>query len=399
MSNTSSVPVNWEDTEATGQQISGLYVDEHRFVAVMPFARLERLVDDPLTASNAKIRDGSSRLTEYYDLHVEIQRAFDAGKKGNAQMYAQYIVNLFRGANGDTPTIDLYTPTPLPINEARNKILMPWDVVAVPFDGETQLAARFMAAKLDPQTKQMPVIVTITHGKPVEYARQCFHDRNAYQRRAPVPVALAMDSRDPLIQVVRAIDERIPAASGRILWRSRQMPQKGKEHIAAASFIRTAVACFAHGIGGVQMTQAELPEGMSQEDFVRRALIWFGRVIEKVGPYMRDRENFVASSPAIWAALGAMGKQVADPGVTDTLALESIADGLISKLAGIDWSKGPHWIGIAVKSTGPDGGYSFAGGAKDTGSIAYKALSDSTEAVYAQIRKPLAGASTSVTAA
>jgi hypothetical protein len=378
--------VDWEDTEAYGQQISGLLVDEHRFVSVMPFARLERLVDDPLSASNPKVRDGSSRLTEYYDLHVEIQRAFDAGKKGNAQQYAQYIVSLLKGANGDTPTIDLYTPSQLPVNPTRNKILMPYDVVAVPFDGETQLAARFMAAKLDPATKQMPVVVTITHGKSVDYARQCFHDRNAYQRRAPVPVALAMDSRDPLIQVVRAIEERVPAAKGQILWRSRQMPQKGKDHIAAASFIRTAVACFGHGIGGVQMTKGEMPEGLSPEDFIRRATIWFSRVIEKVGPYMRDRENYVASSPAVWAALGAMGKQVADPNVMDTATLESIADGLISKLDGVDWSKGPHWIGIAVKSTG-DGGYSFAGGAKDTGSIAYKALFDSAEAVYGQIRQ------------
>lgn len=353
----------------------------------MTFARLERLVDDPLSASNPKIRDGSSRLAEYFDLHQEIQRAFDAGKKSNAQAYAQYIINLLKGANGDTPTIDLYTPSALPVHPSRSKVLLPYEVVMVPFDGETQLAARFIAAKLDPLTKQMPVVVTITHGRSVDYARQCFHDRNAYQRRAPVPVALAMDSRDPLIQVVRALEEQVPAAKGQILWRSRQMPQKGKDHIAAASFIRTAVACFGHGIGGVQMTKGDLPEGVSPEDFTRRAVIWFSRVIEKVGPYMRDRENYVASSPAVWAALGAMGKQVADPSVSDITALEGIADAIISKLNGVDWSKGPNWIGIAVKSTGTDGGYSFAGGAKDTGSLAFKALSDPTEAVYGQIRQ------------
>lgn len=273
------------------------------------------------------------------------------------------------------------------MNPTNSKILWPYDVVAVPFDGETQLAARFLAAKQVAGTKAMQVIVTITHGKSVEYARQCFHDRNAYQRRAPVPVALAMDSRDPLIQVVRAIEERVPAAKGQILWKSRQMPQKGKDHIAAASFMRTAVACFGHGIGGVQMTKGELPEGISAEDFVRRAVLWFGRVIDKVGPYMRDREHFVASSPAVWAALGAMGKQVADPNVRDAAMLDSIVDGLIAKLDGVDWSKGPDWIGIAVKSTGVDGGYSFAGGAKDTGSLAFKALSDPTEAVYAKIRQ------------
>jgi hypothetical protein len=379
--------IDWDDTEAVGQQITGVVVDDHRFVAVMKFARLERLVENPLTASDPKVRSGSDRLAGYFELHQEIQRAFDSGKKTNATAYANYIVNLKNGANGDTPTIDLYSPSALPISPARNRVLWPYETVMVPFDGETQLAARFIAAKLDPTTKDMPVIVTITHGLPVDYARQCFHDRNAYQRRAPVPVALAMDSRDPLIQVVRAIEDRVPAAKGQILWRSRQMPQKGKDHIAAASFIRTAVACFGHGIGGVQMTKGELPDGLSPEDFTRRATVWFSKVIDKVGPYMRDREHFVASSPAVWAALGAMGKQLTDPNVTDMATLESLADGIASKLDGVDWSKGPHWIGIAVKATGPDGaGYSFAGGAKDTGSVAFKALFEPGEAVYSQIR-------------
>lgn len=384
--NFDAATLDWNDTEGWGQQISGLRVDDHRFVAVMPFSRLERLVDDPLSASNAKVRASSARLTDYFELHEEIQRAFDAGKRKNAQAYADYIVSILKGANGDTPTIDLYVQAKLPFNAESGRLLWLYDSVAVPFDGETQLAARFLAAKLDPETKKMPVVVTITHGKSVDYARQCFHDRNAYQRAAPVPVALAMDSRDPLIQVVRAIDEKVPGAKGQILWRSRQMPQKGKDHIAAASFVRTAVACFAHGIGGVQMMKADLPDGLSPEDFTRRAVIWFGRVIEKVGPYMRDRENFVASSPAIWAALGALGKPLVDPAVTDMATLEAAADGLIAKLDGVNWGKGNHWLGIAIKATGTEGIYSFAGGAKDSGSIAFKALTDPTEHTFSQIR-------------
>jgi len=58
----------------------------------------------------------------------------------------------------------------------------------------------------------------------------------------------------------------------------------------------------------------------------------------------------------------------------------------------VDWAKGPHWIGIAVKSTGVDGGYSFAGGAKDSGSIAFKALSDQSEHTYRLIRHEVANA-------
>lgn len=378
-------PVDWENTEAVGEAISGLWVDENRFVAVMPFSRLMKLVTDPMLASNPKLRESSAALSEYFELHAEIQRAFDKGKKDNAASYASYIVRLRSGSHGDTPTIDLFSLAPLAVHPSKGKILWPYDLVSVPFDGETQLAARFIAARGDAETKKMPVVVTITHGKSVEYARQCFHDRNAFQRRAPVGVAMAMDTRDPLVSVLRAFEEKVPGVKGQILWRSRQMPQKGKDHIAAASFMRTAVACFAHGIGGVQMPKAGLPEGLSQEDFTRRAVIWFSRLVEKVGPYMRDRENYVASSPAIWAALGALGKSLTDSQVKDTLTLESMANGLLAKLDGVDWKKGDHWIGIAVKSTS-DGGFSFAGGAKDSGSIAFKALTETSDSNFRMIR-------------
>lgn len=377
--------IDWEDIESIGQAVSGQYVDEHRFVAVVPFSRLQRLVTDPMLAANSKLRQSSAVLAEYFDLHEEIQRAFDKGKRDNANNYAEYIVRTRHGAYGDTPTIDFYTPQTLELHPSKSKILWPYDLVSVPFDGETQLAARYIAAQKDGETKSMPVIITITHGKPVEYARQCFHDRNAFQRRASVGVAMAMDTRDPLVSAIRSLETDLPHVRGKILWRSRQMPQKGKDHIAAASFMRTAMACFAHGISGVQMTKSSLPEDMSQEDFSKRAKIWFGRVIEKVGPYMQDRENYVASSPAIWAALGALGRPLCDALINDYDALEKNADVLLSKLDKVDWKKGNHWVGIAIKTTN-DGGYSFAGGAKDSGTIALKALTDPTDHNFMQIR-------------
>jgi DNA sulfur modification protein DndB len=377
--------VDWDNTEDLGQVVSGLYVDEYRFVAVVPFARLQRLVTDPMLASNPKFRESSAALAEYYALHEEIQRAFDKGKRDNAQNYAEYIARIQTGAPGDTPTIDFYTPQKLPLNSDKNKILWPYELVSVPFDGETQLAARFIAAQKHSATRPMPVIVTITHGKPVEFARQCFHDRNAFQRRASVSVAMAMDTRDPLVSAMRSMEAEVPEIKGKILWQSRQMPQKGKSHIATASFMRTSLACFAHGIGGVQMTKPSLPENMGEEDFTRRAKIWFSRVIEKIGPYMQDRENYVASSPAIWAAVGALGRPVCNSEVMDTETLESIADGLLSKLDGVNWKKDGAWVGIAIKTTN-DGGYSFAGGAKDSGTIAFKALTDATDLNYRLIR-------------
>jgi hypothetical protein len=379
--------VDMNNIEDVGTPISGLVVDEHRFVAVMPFARLMNLVTNPLQASIAKLRETSSQLADYHVLHEEMQRAFDTGKKENAELYGEYIIRLNKGDSGDTPTIDLYTPESLFVqpgsNDLKAKLIWTHGLTVVPYDGETQLAARFLAAAKEADTKKMPIVVTITHGMPVAYARQCFHDRNAYQRRASVAVAMAMDTRDPLIAVVRAIEAQIPGAKGHIAW-GRQLRQKEGGYIAAASFLRTAVACFAHGISGVQMQQADLPQGMSAEDFTRRAVLWFGKIIEKIGPYMRDRENYVASSPAIWVALGAMGKPLVEAKPNDNASLQAMVDGLAARLDRVDWRKGEDWIGIAVKSTPK--GFSFAGGAKDSGSIAFKALNDGTDANFSRIR-------------
>jgi hypothetical protein len=378
-------PANLEDL---GTSITGLVADVHRFVTVMSFKRLERLVSNPLIASQQKFRDASVNLQEYYDLHSEIQRAFDKGKKENAEDYSKYIIDIKNGAHGDTPTIDLYTPKALTVipgdGDSKSAIIWEHGLVAVPYDGETQLAARFLAAAADDATRDMKVLVTIVHGKPVEFARQCFHDRNAYQRRATSGVALAMDSRDLMIRIVRKIEASTPKAVGVIEWKARQMPKGNSDLIAMASFVRTAVVCFAHGIQGVQLETSELPQGLSEEQFTARAVLWFSKVINKVAPFMKDREHYVCSSPAVWAALGAIGNALVSSDIKDDATLRTMADGLVSKLDSVDWNKGEAWIGVAIKKASK--GYSFAGGAKDSGTIAFKALGDEGSPYYNRIR-------------
>src|SRR5258708_21801145 len=103
-----------------------------------------------------------------------------------------------------------------------------------------------------------------------------------------------------------------------------------------------------------------------------------------MGPYMLDRENYFASAPAIWAAWGALAKPLTDA-VGNNAAVEAMADGLISRLRDVDWRKDEQWVGIAVKNT--SGGYSFAGGAKDSGSAPLKALSESDYQNFGRLRK------------
>ena len=396
MANDENVDRSPESVEDIGQYVSGIRLSDSRFVTTMRFARLMNLVQNPFSAANPIFRATDSQLKEYFALHEEIQREFDKGKKANSENYADYIIKLHQGALGDTPTIDLYTQETLKIvppksEKEKHTLIWPHGLIVATYDGETQLAARFLAAQKEPKTKDMPVIVTIMHGVPVAQARQCFHDRNAYQRKAAVGVAMAMDSRDPFIEVVRAIERDVPGVRGSIAWKSRQMPAKSREYIAAAPFIRTAVACFAHGISGVQGGRVELPEGLSQKQFEERAVEWFRCVIKDVSLYMKDREQYVASSPAIWAALGAMGHKLIELGASaDQQTVAKLAEELILKIKDVNWRKGDHWEGIAIKKTPK--GYSFAGGAKDSGSVAWKALTDSSDPSYRVIRDQLPAA-------
>jgi|GEM_PF-1100808 len=383
----SGLSADWANYEEYGQIITGLKVDDHRFVAVMKFGRLERLVSDPLVATNPKIKGTSAALDEYAALQGQMQRSFDGGRKKNVDSYAEYIVDLSKGKFGDTPTIDFFSPESLHVREReaaqKSEMLWPYDLTCVPYDGETQLAARFKAARDDAKTRDQPIIVTITHGRPIAHGRQCFHDRNALQRRASASLALKMNSRDPLLNVVREIEEHVAGLSGTIEWEGRQV-KPGR--VATASGVRTAVACFAHGIAGVQSSkEEELPTGLSEEQFTARALAWFGKILPNLLPYMADRDKYVTSSPAVWAAIGALGHPLVDESLNQTdNKFEHIVGGLAAKLVGVRWNKGEEWVGLAVKSTA--GGYSFAGGAKDSGSACFKALSDNTEASYSRIR-------------
>jgi DNA-sulfur modification-associated len=376
---------NWDNIEAFGSAISGIRVDENRFVIATTFSRLESLVSNPLNAVNPKLRENEPALGEYEELHRKIQRAFDSGKRKNVENYADYIIALSKGAYGDTPTIDLFTPRQLPVREGnavreKDTLAWPYGLTCVPYDGETQLAARFRAAAKDPSTRSEMLIVTITHGKDVKHAMQCFGDRNAKQRRASPSIAMKMNTRDPFVNVVREMEENIQGLQDSIEWENRQV--KG-DKIATASFIRTAVACFAHGVSGVQMKNDALPPGMDEDEFSKRAIMWFEKILPPLLSGMKDREKYVTGSPAIWAGLGAMGHGLVDPSLQRG-HLETMAAGLASRLADVKWIKSDAWLGIAIKATPK--GYSFAGGAKDSGSAAFRALSDEGDVSYKRIR-------------
>ena len=167
------------------------------------------LVSNPLQASNPKLRETSSQLADYYDLHSEIQRAFDTGKKENTDLYAEYIIRIQKGDDGDTPTIDLYTPTTLSVvpGSADQKAKLIWE------HGLT--AGRKGGGGVGPENGAKSAVrrgASAIAGKPVEPMPGLFTIARR-QRRARAGL-LWLDSRDPMVAVVLAIEEYAPSAKG-----------------------------------------------------------------------------------------------------------------------------------------------------------------------------------------
>src|SRR6185437_13219345 len=182
-------------------------VPGHEFVTTMPAAQLLKITNDPRLSEDAKRRDGNPNLEELYRIRQEVQRMFQGAKEKNVDSYANYIVALQGGAPGITPQIVLYTPRDLQYDnqDTPTVLYLPWDVDLVAIDGETQLAARFEAARINSETTKQMVDVKLCYNRPLEWAKQAFHYLNLLSVRPNAATAISMDMRDPLTSVTRQV--------------------------------------------------------------------------------------------------------------------------------------------------------------------------------------------------
>ena len=133
-------------------------------------------------------------------------------------------------------------------------LYLPWDVEWVAIDGETQLAARFEAATIDPETRKQQVDVKFCYDRPLEWAKQAFHDLNLLSVRPNAATAnrhgyarpaYICHSRRRETAILRQVDS---SAS------SRQL-KKNDTGICTLSVLRTAIVCFSGGIGGTSIRE------------------------------------------------------------------------------------------------------------------------------------------------
>ena len=368
-----------------GHLVAGTRIDKHRFVGRLQNAQMFQIAPDPRDTENKKKVDLSKELQDLHGIREEVQRLFEGAKRRNVAPYAEYIVDLHKGEDGITPCITLYCEKSLEVEERSDGtafLQIPWDEKLVAIDGETQLAARYEAANLEPDTKRAFVPVYICHGLDKQWARQSFHDLNALGVKPNAALSIGMDARDPITRVGRRVEEAVPFFTGRVNKVRRQLRGSDIDVVTITS-LRGACVTLAKGINGVQFGARPVPVDDSQIPALEAAAVdWFAAVADAIGPAMEDRLNKLASAPAVLAAIGAMGHQLVAVG--DSAVRIAQAKQLASQLKSVNWERAGHWAGIAGKLN-PKGVLSV-GGAKENAYAVYSALTDAATSGYASIR-------------
>lgn len=373
-----------------GHLIAGVKINDHQFLGRLKATQLFQIAPNPRDAEDRKKVDASKELQDLREIREEVQRLFAGAKAKNVPAYADYIADVHSSeVDGITPPIILYSEDRLldEIDESgKGFIQVPYDKRLVAIDGETQLAARFEAANLQPDTKNEFVAIYICHGRDKLWARQCFHDLNVLGVRPNAALSIGMDARDPLTRVARDVEREIPFFRDRVNKTRRQLSTHDKDVVTITS-LRGACITLAEGIGGVKYGARPVPIPAERVTRVLQVTVeWFKAVTEAIGPAMEDRENKLASAPTVLAAIGAMGHELVN---IDELAIrEAKTASLVRKLKAVDWRRARHWEGIAGKFT-PKGTFSV-GGSKETAYAVYEALNDETSPGYVCVRTQIA---------
>ena len=368
-----------------GHMLAGVKVSDHLFLVRVRATQLFQIAPDPRDAEDRKKVEASKELRDLQEIREDVQRLFAGQKAKNVPDYADYIVAVLQGQDGMTPPIILYSEDGLEIEVdeyGKGFLQVPFDRQLVAIDGETQLAARFEAINIDPDTKREVVPVYVCHGRDKGFARQCFHDLNVLGVRPNAALSIGMDARDPLTRIAREVERRVPFFRSRVNKVRRQL-RAADTDIVTITALRGACTTLAEGIAGVKYgtRPVHIPDSLVNQ-VLDVAVEWFTAVTDAIGPAMEDREYKLASAPSVLAAIGAMGHELLN--LDNSSARMRHCEVLVSRLRTVDWRRGKHWEGIAGKFT-PKGAFSV-GGSKETAYAVYDALNDETSAAYSQVR-------------
>lgn len=375
---------------SAGLYVKGVVVDDTTFLASATFRQLRVITRDPMTLQTARRHTNDDpELAEDRDLHDLVQRAIAGSKKSNIPRYAHYIEGILAGEDGVLPPIHLWARNELetPTVGSATYALVPHGDTMLAIDGETQLSSHWQIARspnddLRKKHSNQALAVVLHHGISARTARQYFHDLNILAVRPNVGIGLSMDTKDPIMQVVNDV-EALPVLTGRVERQARQLPKRS-DKVVTLSALRQMIIDIAKGISGVQYGSRPAP--IEETELTR-----LSRVAPKVvNTYFRryekeiiDRDNYLAGTAPVLAAVGAMNQPVTQAGPDDEDDAIEIA---MRKLDEVDWSRDQTWQGIAGDFT-PRGVFSVKG-TKEVSYAVYNALSDPTSSSYERIRRP-----------
>lgn len=372
-----------------GYVLPGIKIDERRFIARVSVAQLLKMCEDPRRTEDPRQRAGNRQLQAIWELRTKVQRLFEGAKKTNLPKYAQYIVMVFRKSNGLTPPITLYSPEPLEVEataQGLGYLRMPWTVIVIAIDGDTQLGARFEASSIEPDTLKQMVPIDVNHGRPIEWAQQAFYDMNLLGVRPNTALGIGMDRRDPLTHVARMVEQRVPFFAGRVNAVRRQLRPRDRE-VVTITTLRGACITLAEGISGVRWGAKAVPVEDARVPAIETAAVeWWSAVTELLGPAIEDRIGSAAGSPAVLTAIGAVGHSLVNIPQPELRRAE--LEKRLDLLRTVNWRKGNHWVNIGAGTVTGRGDYIISG-PKQAAHAIYRALTDQTgdHVAFTEIRQ------------
>jgi hypothetical protein len=288
----------------------------------------------------------------------------------------------------------LWCPDPLAIVQQGvfTYALIPNGDHLLAIDGETQLTAHYQLDEhaTTPEIRKLhrdfPLACIVHHGLSVSTARQYFHDLNVLAVRPNTSLGLSMDTKDPVMRVVGDI-EAMPALQGRVEKQARQL-KKLSPKIVTLQSLRQMVVNVAKGISGVQYGARPAPIDEETLPVLKEvATNWIGAYLNTFNREVADRENFLAGSGPVLAAVGAMGEVILSSPPQER---PRVQQALLDSLRSVDWQKGDHWVGIAGNFT--PGGIFSVKGTKEVAYAVFNALTDPANSSYKRVRPSSGGA-------
>lgn len=376
---------------SAGAYVKGVRLSDTCFLATTTFQQLRTITRDPdVLQPGSKRGNDDPTIEDERAIHELIQRAMSGNKKSNVPRYSRYIEQLVRGeAPGVLPPMHLWSAAGLDVATVgtTSYILVPNGEHLLAIDGETQLAAHHALARataIDNGTRslhrQFPLAAVVHHAIPTRTARQYFHDLNLLSVRPNTSLGLAMDTQDPVMQVVSDVEANVELLAGRVDKMSRQLPKKSPR-IVTLQNLRQMVVNVAKGISGVQYGARPVPvSDLDLRELTAVATDWIGTFFGTFEEEIADREHYLAGSGPVLAAVGAMGQGLLG---LDEDQRHLTQTRLLGSLQRVDWSKDKHWVGIAGNYTAS--GVFSVKGTKEVAYAVYNALTDHDNGGYHQV--------------